>query len=92
LPCYALLGGKVRVRVRVYWSHCATWRINHPSPYKPAITSLDGVKALGAEVREKGFTAVVGAMYGKSPSHPICRSIVDLNDSAVAEARSFKYS
>jgi len=53
-----LLGGKVRDRVPVYWSHCATWRINHPSLYKPAITSLDGVKALGAEVREKGFTAL----------------------------------
>jgi len=37
----------------VYWSHCATWRINHPTLYKPAITSLDGVKAIGAEVREK---------------------------------------
>ena len=30
VPCYVLLGGKVRDRVRVYWSHCATWRINHP--------------------------------------------------------------
>jgi galactonate dehydratase len=58
VPCYALLGGKIRDRIRVYWSHCATWRINHPSLYKPAITSLDGVKAIGAEVREKGFTAL----------------------------------
>src|SRR3984893_6575601 len=30
LPCHALLGGKLRDRIRVYWSHCATWRINHP--------------------------------------------------------------
>jgi L-alanine-DL-glutamate epimerase-like enolase superfamily enzyme len=58
VPCYALLGGKVRDRIRVYWSHCATWRINHPSLYTPAITSLDGVKAIGAEVREKGFSAL----------------------------------
>jgi L-alanine-DL-glutamate epimerase-like enolase superfamily enzyme len=58
VPCYALLGGKIRDRIRVYWSHCATWRINHPSLYKPAITSLDGVKAIRAEVREKGFTAL----------------------------------
>ncbi len=54
---YSLLGGKVRDRIRVYWSHCATWRINHPEHYKPAITDLDGVKSLGREVREKGFTA-----------------------------------
>jgi L-alanine-DL-glutamate epimerase-like enolase superfamily enzyme len=58
VPCYALLGGKLRDRIRVYWSHCATWRINHPTLYTPAITSLDGVKAIGAEVREKGFTAL----------------------------------
>jgi galactonate dehydratase len=43
VPCYALLGGRIRDRVRVYWSHCATWRINHPNFYRPAITGLDGV-------------------------------------------------
>ena len=58
VPCYELLGGKVRDRIRLYWSHCATWRINHPSWYKPAITDLDGVVAMGREVREKGFTAL----------------------------------
>jgi L-alanine-DL-glutamate epimerase-like enolase superfamily enzyme len=57
VPCYELLGGKVRDRIRVYWSHCCTWRINHPAWYKPAITDLDGVKAMGREVREKGFSA-----------------------------------
>jgi L-alanine-DL-glutamate epimerase-like enolase superfamily enzyme len=31
VPCCVLLGGKVHDRVRVYWSHCATWRINHPT-------------------------------------------------------------
>src|SRR6478672_4362424 len=58
VPCYELLGGKIRDRVRVYWSHCATWRINHPDWYKPAITGLDGVKAIGREVREQRFTAL----------------------------------
>ena len=58
VPCYELLGGKVRDRIRLYWSHCATWRINHPAFYKPAITDLDGVKAIGREVREKGFGAL----------------------------------
>lgn len=58
VPCYELLGGKIRDRIRLYWSHCATWRINHPAYYRPAITSLDGVKAIGREVREKGFTAL----------------------------------
>lgn len=58
VPCYVLLGGKVRDRVRLYWSHCATWRINQPEWYKPAITDLDGVRAMGAEVRAKGFSAL----------------------------------
>jgi L-alanine-DL-glutamate epimerase-like enolase superfamily enzyme len=58
VPCYELLGGKIRDRIRVYWSHCATWRINHPDWYKPAITDLDGVKAIGREVREQKFTAL----------------------------------
>jgi galactonate dehydratase len=58
IPCYDLLGGKVRDRIRVYWSHCGTWRINHPTYYPPQITNLDGVKALGEEVRTKGFTAL----------------------------------
>ncbi len=58
VPCYVLLGGKVRDRIRLYWSHCATWRINQPAYYKPAITDLAGVKAIGREVREKGFTAL----------------------------------
>jgi len=72
VPVYELLGGKVRDRIRVYWSHCATWRINHGSFYKPAITDLDGVKALGREVREKGYTALKTNIFlyepgGKNP-------------------------
>jgi len=58
VPVYELLGGKIRDRVRVYWSHCDTWRINHPAFYPPAITDLAGVKELGREVRDKGFTAL----------------------------------
>lgn len=58
VPCYELLGGKVRDRVRVYWSHCATWRIMLPQFYGNAITDLDGVRALGKEVRDQGFTAL----------------------------------
>src|SRR5262245_45097410 len=58
VPVYELLGGKIRDRIRVYWSHCATWRINHPTHYRPAIADLDGVKAIGLEVRNKGFGAL----------------------------------
>lgn len=63
VPCYELLGGKVRDKIRVYWSHCATWRISHPDFYKPAITDLEGVKQAGREVRERGFTALKSNMF-----------------------------
>ncbi len=58
VPCYELLGGKVRDSLRVYWSHCPAWRINHPQFFKPAVTDLDGVRAMGAEARERGFTGL----------------------------------
>jgi galactonate dehydratase len=58
VPCHALFGGKLRDRIPVYWSHCATWRINHPQFYRPAITGLDGVRAIGAEARDEGFMAL----------------------------------
>ena len=72
VPVYSLLGGKVRDRIRVYWSHCCTWRINHPAYYTPAITDLEGVRSLGREVRAKGFTACKTNIFiydehGKNP-------------------------
>jgi len=70
VPCYELLGGKIRDRIRVYWSHCATWRINHPSWYTPAISDLDGVKAIGREVREKKFTALKTNIFTYTDGKP----------------------
>lgn len=63
VPCYQLLGGRIRDRVRVYWSHCGTWRISRQPYYQPAITSRDGVVALGREVRERGFSALKTNIY-----------------------------
>lgn len=63
VPCYELLGGKVRDRVRLYWSHCASWRINLAQHYKPAIVDLDGVRAIGREVRERGIGALKTNMF-----------------------------
>ena len=28
VPCYELLGGKLRDRLPLYWSHCGTYRMN----------------------------------------------------------------
>ena len=58
IPCYELLGGRVREKIRVYWSHCGTWRISRPNDYGSAVRNLDDVRALGREVRDSGFTAL----------------------------------
>jgi galactonate dehydratase len=70
VPCYELLGGKVRDRIRVYWSHCATYRINRAEWYTP-ITDLAGVKAIGREVRDKGFTALKTNIFDYVDGKPI---------------------
>jgi L-alanine-DL-glutamate epimerase-like enolase superfamily enzyme len=63
VPVYDLLGGKQRDVVPVYWSHSASWRINHPTLYTPAITDLDGVKQAGEDARKMGFSALKTNMF-----------------------------
>ena len=58
LPCYELLGGKIRDRIRVYWSHFVSWRAGRIPFFKPEITDQDGVKAISREAVERKFTAV----------------------------------
>ena len=63
VPVHHLLGGKQRDAIPIYWSHCASWRINHPTLYGPAITDLDGVKRAGEDAREMGFSALKTNMF-----------------------------
>ncbi len=66
LPVYDLLGGAMRDRLRVYWSHCGTYRMQEANAQligKPALKSVDDLVALGAEVRESGVTALKCNMY-----------------------------
>lgn len=58
VPCYELLGGKLRDRMRVYWSHCVTWRAGRVPHYQPVISDVHGVRQIAREVRERGFTAL----------------------------------
>lgn len=55
----SLLNGPVRSRLRLYWSHCGSYRLNHSEVMGcRSITSLNDIRDLGAEVREKGFSAL----------------------------------
>jgi galactonate dehydratase len=70
VPVYDLLGGRHRDTVPVYWSHCASWRINHPDHYAPAITDLDGVRRAGADAREQGFPALKTNLFRYEGGRP----------------------
>src|SRR6266849_2834432 len=60
VPVYELLGGPVRDRLQLYWSHCGTYRARHGERIKEwagvdPVRSLDDIVALGEEVKRKGF-------------------------------------
>jgi L-alanine-DL-glutamate epimerase-like enolase superfamily enzyme len=59
IPVYELLGGPVRDRIRLYWSHCATYRVSRAQDMRlPPVRTLDDVVKLGREVVERGYTAL----------------------------------
>ena len=58
VPVYELFGGPVRDRVRLYWSHCATYRVNRAAEMQvPPVRTLDDVVALRPRGRRQGVHA-----------------------------------
>ncbi|MGH7092473.1 MAG: mandelate racemase/muconate lactonizing enzyme family protein [Stellaceae bacterium] len=60
VPVYEMLGGPVRTRLPVYWSHCGTYRARYADRIEEwagvePIRSRDDIVRLGAEVKAKGF-------------------------------------
>jgi galactonate dehydratase len=60
VPVYELLGGPVRDRLQLYWSHCGSTRARHAERITEwcgvePVRSLDDIVRLGAEVKRKGF-------------------------------------
>lgn len=60
IPVYELLGGPIRDKLRLYWSHCGTWRVSFADTIKEwtgfdPIRTLDDVEKAGADVRARGF-------------------------------------
>ena len=59
VPVYEMLGGPVRDRIRLYWSHCGTYRLAWPDEMQiPPVRTLRDIVALGKEVVAKGYTAL----------------------------------
>ncbi|MDP6830865.1 MAG: mandelate racemase/muconate lactonizing enzyme family protein [Alphaproteobacteria bacterium] len=72
VPVYDLLGGAVRDRMKLYWSHCGTYLMNPAAAEaigQPQLKSLDDVVALGARVRESGYTGLKTNIFrfGETP-------------------------
>ena len=59
VPVAELLNGPVRDRLRLYWSHCGSYRVSHADAMgEEPVRSLDDVRALARTVREEGFSAL----------------------------------
>lgn len=60
VPLYELFGGPIRDKIRVYWSHCGTYRAQSPEMYpdKPVLKTYDDIARLGEEVVARGYTAL----------------------------------
>jgi L-alanine-DL-glutamate epimerase-like enolase superfamily enzyme len=56
---YELLGGPQRERIRLYWSHCGTYRLAWATEMQiPPLRTLQDVVNAGKEVVARGFTAL----------------------------------
>lgn len=72
VPVAALLNGPIRDRLRLYWSHCGSYRLEHAALLgTPRLGGLEDVVALAAEVREKGFTALKTNIFRFDLEQPV---------------------
>lgn len=61
VPVYELLGGAVRDRLPLYWSHCGTYRLSEVTAAamgKSPVKSFDDLVLVGQEVHRRGFKAL----------------------------------
>jgi len=59
VPVWNLMGGLVRDRLPVYFSHCGSYRVTHAALMGVApLRTYDDVAKLGEEVRARGFRAL----------------------------------
>jgi L-alanine-DL-glutamate epimerase-like enolase superfamily enzyme len=65
VPVYELLGGPLRDRLRLYWSHCGSYRLGETARHtgRWAIERVEDLEKLGREVRERRFSALKTNMF-----------------------------
>ena len=66
-----LLGGPTRERIRLYWSHCGSYRARYPDVLgTPPLNTLDDLADLGKEVVRRGYTALkTNPLHLGQPAH-----------------------
>jgi L-alanine-DL-glutamate epimerase-like enolase superfamily enzyme len=58
-PVWQLLGGKLRDRLRLYWTHCGSTRARWSERLGvPKVETTDDLRRLAQEVVDRGFTAI----------------------------------
>jgi hypothetical protein len=67
-----MLGGPVRDQLRLYWSHCGTYRLHHADGMGlPPVRNLDDICKRGEHVRERRFIALKTNIFlFRSPGGP----------------------
>ena len=69
-PVWQLLGGKMRDRLRLYWSHCGSVRARHAETLDlPSVETSDDLRRLAEEVVERGYTAIKTNLFALK-DHP----------------------
>ena len=58
VPVYELFGGPTRERIRLYWSHCATYRVWGDRLGIPKVSTYDDVVKAAKDVVVAGYTAL----------------------------------
>jgi L-alanine-DL-glutamate epimerase-like enolase superfamily enzyme len=60
VPVYELFGGPLREQVRLYWSHCGSYRVGQRAldMQLPPVRTLDDIVQLGREVVARGYSAL----------------------------------
>jgi galactonate dehydratase len=58
IPVYELFGGPTREKIRLYWSHCGTYRVWGEKMKIPVVKTYDDVVKLGKEVAASGYSAL----------------------------------
>ncbi len=75
VPVFELFGGPVRERIRLYWSHCGTYRLQWAQEMQiPPLRTLEDCVKAGREVVERGFTALKTNVFVLDGERPYLHS------------------